>query len=301
MESIYMGKRRITCIDIFCGAGGFSEGMTQGGLDVLCGIDNDIFCCSTYFANHGNKSTKWIGRLPDQKTIKRYYNGHFPPNLVHRDRKSLKAVICDDVTKLSGTYILKACGVKSVDVLVGGPPCQGFSLSNRRGRSIDDPRSKLMWEAIRLVGELQPKVFVIENVPGLLSFKDFAYEVMKSFEDKGYVVRVNMLDACSYGVPQYRKRIFIQGIRKDLKRVPKYAPPTHFDPELLKVRKDGIQPALVAQHAFAGNGFTKEELKDLWWNTRLHIYMNRKTAAARIEIAVMKVILSGMKARKGLY
>jgi site-specific DNA-cytosine methylase len=151
-------------------------------------------------------------------------------------------------------------------------------------RGPDNPKSKLMWEFIRMVNEIQPKIFMIENVPGLLRFKDFFYELLESLEACGYVVRFTELNAVSYGVPQHRIRIFIDGGRKDTNFIPTFPVPQYYDPEAIK---GGIfSRANVAEKCFAVNGFTKEEVKDVWWNTKLNILMNRKTAAEVVNQAV---------------
>ena len=151
-----------------------------------------------------------------------------------------------------------------------------------------------MWQMIRMIGELKPLHFSIENVPGLLSYKDFVYLLMETLEKHGYVVRINMLDACSYGVPQTRKRVFIHGTRNDLKALPKYPAPTHFSNESLVPDKFGIARGDVAQKAFYKNGFPKEQLKDLWWNTKLWIYMNKREAADIIYQAYKIVLIEAM-------
>ena len=110
---------------------------------------------------------------------------------------------------------------------------------------------------------------------------------MESLEQRGYAVRFNLLDACSYGVPQRRLRVFIEGARSDLKILPIFPEPTHFDLE----KDKGFAPAsLVAFKCFAVNGFAKEQVKDVWFNKKLEIMMNKKTATDEIERAIGEVI-----------
>jgi len=255
-----MRKRKLKAIDLFAGAGGFSLGLQQAGIDVIAAVEKDKFCCDTLRAN--KKSA-----FPKMRIIE------------------------EDITKLSGDQLLKKVGMRKgqLDVLVGGPPCQGFSFASSR-RSINDPRSKLMWEFKRMVKEIQPRYFVIENVRGLLSFKDFFQLLLKSLEKCGYVVRFNLLDCVSYGVPQRRQRVLIDGARSDLNIIPTYPPPTHFD--LSKKAEKNIVPAsLVAVKCFSTHGFARNEVKDVWWNTRLEILMNKKTATENIEHAVREILL----------
>jgi len=257
-------------IDLFCGAGGFSLGVIQAGYDVRVGVDNDVAALATYSRN---------------LCTKKYGN-------------PVTAVLNRDIKKLKGREIRKAGKIKGEIALVfGGPPCQGFSTSNTK-RCVEDPRSQLMWQFIRLVGELKPKAFLIENVPGLLSYKDFVYQLMESLEKKGYVVRINKLDAASYGIPQRRIRVFISGMREDLKKLPIYPRPTHFSLEQLQQTSSGLPQANVAIYAFAIHGFAKEELKDLWWNEKLWIFMNKKTAEKIVKGAFIMASLNKFHRRK---
>ena len=103
-----------------------------------------------------------------------------------------------------------------VDLLVGGPPCQAFSVAGTR-RGLDDPRGKMLFEFIRILEELQPRTFIFENVPGLLSMdKGGVWRLlMDLFKDTGYAVHSRYLNAKHYGVPQNRRRIFAVGFRTD--------------------------------------------------------------------------------------
>jgi len=236
-------------------------GLQQAGLDVVAAVEIDNFCVATLQANK-----------------KRCF-----PKM---------QIIQADITELAGRSLLRKVGMKKrqLDVLSGGPPCQGFSTASIN-RSVRDPRSRLMWEFVRMVKETMPRYFVIENVPGLLSFKNFFRGLLKSLEECGYVVRFNMLDAASYGVPQRRRRILIDGARNDLDILPVYPGPTHFD--LAREKKGGsfIPPSLVAQKCFALNGFSRTEVKDVWWNTKLNIMMNKKTAAECVDQAISEILV----------
>jgi DNA (cytosine-5)-methyltransferase 1 len=178
-----MAKRKpFTVIDLFCGCGGLSYGFEQAGFDVLLGIDNDQMALNTFEANHkGSKS------------------------------------ICGDITKISyDGDIKKIIGDRPIDLIVGGPPCQGMSLSGPR--KLDDPRNKLYLSYIRLVSEIKPRAFVIENVPGLVALfggkiKD---SIIDKFTDLGYTVNYHILCAADYGVPQKRKRVVFVGLRNKL-------------------------------------------------------------------------------------
>jgi DNA (cytosine-5)-methyltransferase 1 len=254
-------SRKPKAIDLFAGIGGFSLGFNQAGYKTIAAVENNPAASSTY-------------------------------------RRNIKDVLVieEDIQKLTANRLMKLAKIKKgeLDILVGGPPCQGFSTANTK-RSLKDPRSRLMWEFIRMVKGIQPQVFMIENVPGLFAYKDFFKLLLSSLEKKGYVVRFLMMDACSYGVPQTRKRIFIQGVRKDLDFLPIFPTPTHFDPKQIKKRKDMIfSLSSVAVKCFAINGFSKEEVNHLWWNTKLGIQMNKKTAPDVIDNAIRILIGEGI-------
>jgi DNA (cytosine-5)-methyltransferase 1 len=129
-------------------------------------------------------------------------------------------VICASVVDITGAEIRKLSGIgdREIDVVCGGPPCQGFSLMGKR--ALDDPRNSLVSHFMRLVMELQPKYFVMENVKGLTigNHKQFLDEIIAEFECNGYEIRYpyRVLNACHYSVPQHRERLFLLGCRQGL-------------------------------------------------------------------------------------
>lgn len=167
-------------IDLFSGAGGLSYGFESAGFDVLLGIDNDAKALETFELNHNGAKS-----------------------------------ICGDVTQITYEGDIKPLiGDKEIDVIIGGPPCQGMSLSGPR--KFDDPRNKLYLSYIRLVEEIKPKAFVIENVPGLVGLfggqiKD---SIIEKFTVMGYDIQYKILCAADYGVPQNRKRVVFVGMKK---------------------------------------------------------------------------------------
>jgi len=255
-----MRKIKLKAIELFAGSGGMCLGLQQAGLDVVAAVEIDNWCCKTLEANKAKAFSKM-------------------------------KIIQEDITKLKGKDLLNKAGLSKgqLDVLSGGPPCQGFSYANSK-RSTTDPRSKLMWQFIRMVREIQPRYFVIENVRGLLSFKDFFRSLLTDLEKCGYLVRFNVMDACNYGVPQHRVRVFIDGARKDLNIVPAFPVPTHFDLDKKSEKNNFIPASLVAQKCFAEHGFAKDEIEDIWFNTKLEITMNRKTATERIDQAIREIL-----------
>lgn len=168
-------------IDLFSGAGGLSYGFELAGFNVLLGVDNDSKALETFQKNHKNSQ-----------------------------------ILCGDITNVSYEEDIKPLiGDKKIDLIVGGPPCQGMSLSGPR--KFDDPRNKLYLSYIRLVKEIQPIAFVIENVIGIISlFKGKIKDsIIEEFSKMGYKVQFKILLASDYGVPQNRKRVIFIGTRKD--------------------------------------------------------------------------------------
>jgi DNA (cytosine-5)-methyltransferase 1 len=177
-------------VDLFCGAGGMSLGFEQAGFDVVAAVEIDPVHAAVHKFNFPNCAT-----------------------------------LCRDISKISGNEIRKAAGIENrrVDVVVGGAPCQGFSLIGQR--ALDDPRNKLVSDYVRIVCELDARYFVFENVKGLTlgRHKEFLNELVATFERRGYNVRKEwkVLNASDYGVPQERERLILLGAKRGL-RLPNY-------------------------------------------------------------------------------
>lgn len=193
-------KKRPIAVDLFAGAGGMTLGFEQAGFDVLASVEIDPIHCATHEFN-------------------------FP----------LCSILCKDVAQLTGAEIRtkSAIGRREIDVVIGGSPCQGFSMMGKR--DVDDPRNSLLFHFHRLVLELKPKFFVMENVPGIASgkHKELLNVLISSFLKKGYQVEENyqVLNAVNYGVPQARKRLFLIGCKKGYE-LPKYPQPTTILPTI---------------------------------------------------------------------
>lgn len=175
-------KRGLNVLDLFCGAGGLSCGFKQAGFNIILGVDNDKDALETFKLNH-----------PESKTI------------------------LGDISKINKREIEKITGKIKIDVIVGGPPCQGFSMAGRRDPG--DKRNTLIEEYLNLVSEINPKLFVIENVKGLLSMKTKNGElvidnIINLAEEKGYFITIYPLNAANFGVPQNRNRVFLIGCKK---------------------------------------------------------------------------------------
>lgn len=170
-------------LDLFSGCGGLSSGFELAGFNISGGIDIDHDCIKTFQKN-----------FPNSKAV--YGN----------------------LLNFSDDKILEDFEDKSIEVIVGGPPCQGFSSANRWQKEKNDPRNKLFFEYLRFVELLKPKAVIIENVRGILTRDDgFAKNRIENLlKDLGYSIDCKVLNASDYGVPQNRLRAFFVAIRKDL-------------------------------------------------------------------------------------
>lgn len=174
-------SRSLTAIDLFCGAGGLSEGFRQAGFRVLVGQDFDHAAGATFAATH-----------PEARFIP------------------------GPIQEVSASCLLRSTGLKrgELDVLIGGPPCQGYSVYNhQRGQS--DPRAGLFREYLRIVEGLRPRWLVMENVTGITSISGGAIvrQIETGMGKLGYRVKMKVLKAEEFGVPQERRRIFFIATR----------------------------------------------------------------------------------------
>ncbi len=143
--------------------------------------------------------------------------------------------LCKDIIQIQKEEIDNLIDGQIPDIIIGGPPCQGFSLANKnRNKVAEDPRNKLFYHFVKFIDWYSPKAFVMENVKGLLSMQNG--KVIKTIMDEfssagtGYNVAINVLKASDFGVPQQRERVIIIGIRKDLNLKPSFPAPNHKPP-----------------------------------------------------------------------
>lgn len=183
----------LNVLDLFCGCGGMSKGLTTAGLNIIAGIDI------------------W------DKAVESYNQ-----NFEHQ-------AYCEDLTLLSPEKFneLYNKSNKKIDILVGGPPCQSFSIAGKRDKN--DPRNSLFMEYVKYLNYFKPKAFIMENVIGILSKKTANGEnvidlIMEQF-NKNYNCKINKLYASDFEVPQNRRRTIIIGIRKDLNITPQEPEP----------------------------------------------------------------------------
>lgn len=194
-------------IDLFSGAGGFSLAALQCDIDVVAAIELDNAASITY-----------------------------EKNLIERLKAPTK-LINGDINEVDLPALMKELKLKAddLDLLLGGPPCQGFSTHRINNAGIDDPRNQLLLKYFDFVDGLRPKAFLIENVAGLLwkRHEEYLHKLLALAAEHGYTIHFcNILNAKDYGVPQNRKRVFIFGTRKDLNiENPEFPPAaTHFSP-----------------------------------------------------------------------
>ena len=221
-----MNKRplKIRCVDLFAGAGGFSCAAQNIGFKVVAALEWDHHACETYRANF------------------------------IRGKKNAPLLFEKDITLFSPSEFVKQITEKNgsdpIDVVIGGPPCQGFSTHRINNAGVDDPRNKLLLRYFEYISVLKPEMFVLENVSGLLWKRHRKY--LSSFynlaKKNGYTLKDPIvIDAKNYGVPQSRKRVFILGYRYGtyLGQHFSWPPlPTHFNPKSPDVIKRGA-PAWV--------------------------------------------------------
>ena len=177
LPSGMMTKTKNNVIDLFCGCGGLSLGFEMAGFEVRLAIDNWEDALITYRHNHKGTNTLNADLLNlNPKEIEERYNLH------------------------------------DISVIIGGPPCQGFSVAGKR--IIDDDRNKLYKSFVRFVAHFHPKAFVMENVPNILSMGNGAVKdaIIKDFTNLGYNVSYKVLTASDYGVPQNRRRAIFVGL-----------------------------------------------------------------------------------------
>jgi DNA (cytosine-5)-methyltransferase 1 len=169
--------KKITTVDLFCGAGGFTEGFSKAkGFEAILAIDSDKQAIDTFKHNHNDINA-----------------------------------VCEDISNLNKSDLLTLTGNKKIDVVIGGPPCQGFSLAGRR--LPDDPKNQLFKEYVRIVDILKPNIFIFENVVGITSMQGglVLEAICEEFKKIGYEVSFDILNSAEFGVPQARPRFILIG------------------------------------------------------------------------------------------
>ncbi|BAZ00206.1 type II DNA modification methyltransferase [Tolypothrix tenuis PCC 7101] len=199
-------------LDIFAGAGGFSLGFKLAGNIIIGAIEEDKWAAETFAYNH--KEAK---------------------------------VLIGDIQNFSDEYLLDEFKDNLPDVILGSPPCQGYSICRKNAGDPKDPRNSLFQEFLRIGKLFQPDLLIMENVPGLIKAKTILGEsvinIIKSeLEQIGYYVYIDILEAFKYGIPQIRRRLFVIASRDKLERP--FPAPTHYfqDGEQLQIFDSHLKP-----------------------------------------------------------
>jgi DNA (cytosine-5)-methyltransferase 1 len=184
-------KKKLVALSLFSGGGGLDLGFSAADFVVACSTDIDAFSCATLELNNGRKP---------------FYN--------HAHS------IAADIKEVHALSLLKQANIPEggIDIVLGGPPCQAFSIFGRR-KGLNDPRGGLVWEYLKIIREVKPKAFVFENVAGIKSihggklFKEILEELTLDGE---YTVSAHSYQVAEFGIPQFRDRVFIIGARNGI-------------------------------------------------------------------------------------
>jgi len=185
------GRATLKFADLFCGAGGFTQGLESAGLQCVLGVDNDEHAVAAYRLNH----------------------------------KRHECLKLDLSSPKNQKIVAKQLKKDGVDLIVGGPPCQGFSIfgkrrfvNTRRHDVKSDKRNDLVFAFANIIKDVKPDWFIMENVPGIVSAHDGSYidAIRKFFTENKYRTEIRMINAADYGVPQKRKRFILFGTKTDL-------------------------------------------------------------------------------------
>lgn len=224
--------KTLTAVDLFAGAGGFSLAAEKAKLKVLAAIEFDKWAQATYRANFIE------GRTEADK---------------HR--------LYGDIWDIDPADLLTDVGLEQgeLSVLIGGPPCQGFSSHRLKDSGVNDPRNELLLRYFDFVKVLRPKIFLVENVSGMLWERHAGYvQRFKNLAKRnGYQIvsgEPQIINARDFGVPQNRKRVFLLGVRKDVEVPDGFAwppKPTHFPPSSEEVKKQSMPAWVKSSSVFA--------------------------------------------------
>lgn len=213
-------------IDLFAGAGGLSEGFVRAGFNPIAHVEADVYACETlktraafHYLSTQNEESEYYKYISGTISRDQFFS-RIPENL-------LDAIINEEISDKSINnifdkieYLMSKNNTNDIDLVIGGPPCQAYSLVGRARnakKSIEekqhDPRNYLYKLYVMFLKKYKPKMFVFENVPGLLSAGNKTYfnDLIKCIEDAGYIMEYKILDSSLYGVLQKRKRVIIIG------------------------------------------------------------------------------------------
>jgi DNA (cytosine-5)-methyltransferase 1 len=215
--------KKLKVIDLFCGVGGLTYGFSSDDrFEIVAANEVSSNIAKAYSLNH--------------PTVKMYN---------------------EDIADFGADKLKKDLdiGYGEVDIIIGGPPCQAYSTVGKR--LLDDPRGKLFQEYSRILKEFNPKLFLFENVKGLLSIQNgqLFKNIVSLFESLGYTVQYKILNAADYGAPQIRERVIIIGSKLKNKFI--YPKPTHYNTDQTTLFVDKLKPYLTIEEAIGDLPFIK--------------------------------------------
>ncbi|MBP7792611.1 MAG: DNA cytosine methyltransferase [Candidatus Goldbacteria bacterium] len=214
-----MKDKKLTFIDLFSGAGGLSEGFIREGFIPVAFVEKNTNACNTlktrlsyFYLNNKGKKAIYIRYLKQEISKEEFYN-NVPKYLLN---SVINEEINKETVKIIFNKIDKITGKNKIDIIIGGPPCQSYSIIGRSkiGENVKkDNRNYLFKYYLKFLKRYKPQAFVFENVPGLLSAENGKYlkKMLKEFKSIGYCIQYKILNAADYYVLQNRKRVFIIG------------------------------------------------------------------------------------------
>lgn len=231
LDKFELEKDKLAMLDLFCGAGGFAVGCDWAGFQSVFGIDHFEPAIKTWAYNHPHS----IACLGDIKQI---------------DPKYIK-------------QLLKEKGVEKIHLITGGVPCQGFSIANRKHND-NDERNFLFLEYMRFVEEFKPDYLILENVSGMRSTAggQFEEKIARAMEKLGYDVKVKLVSAAEFGVPQLRQRLLFVGVRKDANLTIPYVFPEGEFQKTYRTVSDAISDLPALKEKEASNQYASEPQSD---------------------------------------
>lgn len=216
-------ESRLSFIDLFAGAGGLSEGFTQAGFEPITHVEMDAWACTTL---RTRACYNWLKAHNRLNCYIDYVNGQMSREEFYACVPSevTDSVICETMSNETMPSIfkktdamMKTKGISKVDILIGGPPCQAYSVVGRSRKDMsNDPRNQLYKLYCQVLQRYRPEMFVFENVPGLLTAGNGKYlkDIIARFDALGYDLEYQVVNASDYGVLQNRKRIILVGWQK---------------------------------------------------------------------------------------
>jgi len=249
------------CLDLFCGAGGLSLGFSNSNYEIVAGIDNDEEALLTFKYNHPNASA---------------IKFDLSNNLIESQNLKIKKLL-----------------EEKIDIIIGGPPCQGLSIAGKR--IPDDPRNILYKAYLKVIEHFKPKAIVLENVPTIISLFNgkIAKAIIQDFSNLGYIMSVNTVYASDYGVPQKRKRTFFVGLQGNSFKFPT---PTTNNCPITCEQALGDLPILKDELGAETMSYPSEPLNEYQKNMRMHckyLYNHQAVKHTKRTIEIISMVPDG--------